>query len=66
MKQPSQLSVILYVLCAVVWTIRAIIEVAYKTYNDSIFWFAINMVCAVMWIVVSIVNLKRYRSNKHE
>lgn len=66
MKKVSRLSVMLYALCAVIWTIRAILEVAYKTYNNSVFWFVMNMLCAVLWIGVFIVNLKRYRSNKDE
>lgn len=66
MKKTSQLTVRLYALCAVIWTIRAILEVVYKTYNDSIFWFILNLLCAVLWIVAFIVNLKRYRSNKDD
>ena len=66
MKKPSRLAVILFALCAVIWSIRAILEVAYKTYNDSIFWFVLNVLCAVIWIAAFIVNLKRYRSSKKE
>lgn len=64
MKKSGQLSVTLYALCAVLWTIRAILEVAHKTYNDSVFWFVMNLLCAAVWIVAFLVNLKRYRSNK--
>lgn len=63
MKKVSRLSVILCALCAVIWTIRAILEVAYKTYNYSVFWFVMNIFCAVLWIGAFIVNLKRYRSS---
>lgn len=66
MKKASLLSVILFAVCAVIWTIRAILEVAYKTYNDSVFWFVMNILCAVLWIGAFIVSLKRYRSNKDE
>ena len=37
MKKPNRLAVILYAVCAVIWTIRAILEVVYQTYNDSVF-----------------------------
>ena len=66
MKQPRRLTVILFGACAVIWTIRAILEVVYQTYNDSVFWFVLNVLCAVIWIAAFVVNLKRYRSNKDE
>ncbi len=64
MKKPSLLAVILYALCAVIWSIRAIFEVIYQTYNNSAFWFVLNILCALIWIAAFTVNLKRYRSNK--
>jgi hypothetical protein len=66
MKKVSKFSVILYAICAVIWTIRAILEVADETYHDSAFWFVMNILCAVVWIGAFIVNLKRYRSDKVE
>lgn len=66
MKKSSRLTVILLGVCAVIWTIRAILEVVYQTYNDFVFRFILNVLCAVIWIVAFAVNLKRYRSNKEE
>ena len=66
MKKPSRLTVILYGVCAVIWTIRVILEVAYQTYNDSVFWFVLNVLCAVIWIAAFVVNLKRYRANQED
>ena len=66
MKKPSRLTVILFGVCAVIWTIRAILEVAYQTYNDSVFWFILNVLCAVIWIAAFIVNLKRFRANEED
>ena len=66
MKKPSRLTVILYGVCAVIWTIRAILEVAYQTYKDSVFWFVLNVLCAVIWIAAFVVNLKRYRANQED
>ncbi len=66
MKKTGRFTVILFALCAVIWTVRAILEVAYQTYNDSVFWFVLNVLCSVLWIAAFIVNLKRYRSNKEE
>jgi hypothetical protein len=64
MKKVSKLSVILYAVCVVAWTIRAISDVVCKTYNYSVFLFVLNILCAVIWIVAFIASLKRYRSDK--
>ena len=66
MKKPSRFVVILYGMCAVLWTVRAILEIVFKTYNDSGFWFVLNILCAVLWINVFLVHLKRYRTNKDD
>ena len=60
MKKPSRLTVILYAVCALVWTIRAIQEVIYQTYNNSVFWFVLNILFTVIWIAAFVVTLKRY------
>lgn len=64
MNKPTRLTVAIFGACAVIWTIRAILEVVYQTYNYSVFWFVLNVLCAVIWIAAFVVNLKRYRSNK--
>ena len=63
-KTPSRLAVAIFGACAVIWVIRVILEVVYQTYNDSGFWFVLNILCAVIWIAAFVVNLKRYRSDK--
>ena len=64
MKKISLAAVILVGLAAVIWTIRAVLEIVLKTYNESVFLFVLNVLCSVVWIVSFIVNLKRYRSNR--
>lgn len=64
MKKTSLAAVILVGLAAVIWTIRVVLEIVLKTYNESVFLFALNVLCSVVWIVSFIVNLKRYRSNR--
>ena len=64
MKKASLAAVILVGLAAVIWTIRAVLEIVLKTYNESVFLFVLNVLCSVVWIVSFIVNLKRYRSNR--
>ena len=64
MKKTSLAAVILVGLAAVNWTIRVVLEIVLKTYNESVFLFVLNVLCSVVWIVSFIVNLKRYRSNR--
>lgn len=64
MKKTSLAAVILVGLAAVIWTIRVLLEIVLKTYNESVFLFVLNVLCSVVWIVSFIVNLKRYRSNR--
>jgi len=64
MKKTSALTVTLFGICAVIWTIRAIQEIIYQTYNESVFWFVLNVLCGVIWTLGFVLHLKRYRSNK--
>lgn len=64
MKKTSLAAVILVGLAAVIWTIRVVLEIVLKTYNETVFLFVLNVLCSVVWIVSFIVNLKRYRSNR--
>ena len=66
MKKPSRFTVILYAVCAVVWTMRAIQEVIYQTYNNSVFWFVLDILCTVIWIAAFVVTLKKYHSYKED
>ena len=59
-------TVILYGLCAVIWSVRAILDVVYQAYSDSLFWCCMNSACAILWIVSFFVTFKRYRSTKDE
>ena len=64
MKKVSKMSVILFRLCAVLWTVRVILDVIYKTYSNSISTFVLNILCAVIWTAAFIANYKRYSSDK--
>ena len=66
MEKPKLVTVILYGLAASLWTVRAILGVAYQEYSDSVFWFVLNVLCAVIWIAVFIKWLIIYRSNTKE
>lgn len=62
----TRLNVILFGACAVIGTMRVILEVAHQTYNESVFSFVSIVLGAVSWTAAFIVSLKRYRSNKEE
>ena len=51
MKKTSLAAVILVGLAAVIWTIRVVLEIVLKTYNESVFLFVLNVLCSVVWIV---------------
>ena len=67
MKKEKKTGIAAVILCgaaAVLWTFRAVLEIRYETYHESVFWFIMNILCAVMWIAAFLVNLKRYRSDQ--
>ena len=66
MKNTSLLVVILYGICAVIWTVRAIVEIVYQTYQDSVLMFVLSMLCALMWLGAFLASLKKYRANQEE
>ncbi len=66
MKKPGIGVVILYGICAVIWTARAILEIVYQTYNDSVFWFALNTLCSPLWIIAFILCLKSFLRKNEE
>ena len=68
MKKPSRFVLILYGICALMWTVKVIVdivEIVSKTYDNSFFLFVLHIFCAVIWIYIFIVYLKNY-SNKDE
>ncbi len=65
-KKTGKTTVIVFGVCAVVWLARAIFELVYKTYTDSVFWFCANMVCTVLWIICFFLVLKKYRADKEK
>ena len=66
MKKTSCIGVILYGICAVIWTVKVIVEIVFKTYNYSVFSLVLSIFCALIWICSFFILLIRYRSNKDE
>ncbi len=64
MKKSSRSTVILFGVCAVIWTVRAILDVIYQTYSVSVFAFVLDLLCALLWIAAFIGNLKKYRAQQ--
>lgn len=66
MKKTNRVAVILYGVCAALWTIRVILDIVNRTYSYSVFSFILSILCAVIWIIAFVVMLKRYLSDKEE
>ena len=66
MKKPKLSTVILYGLCAVMWIIRVIVGIIYKEFDDSVWFFILNVVCAIIWVFAFIKWLIRYHADANE
>ena len=66
MKKPSRFVLMLYGACAVLWIIKVISDIVNQTIYAPGSGFVLNVICAIMWVVCFIVNLKRYLSNQEE
>lgn len=60
MKKANLFVSVLLALCAVVWSVRAVLDVIYRVYDTSVFLFLLDILCAIVWIVALVVNLRRY------
>ena len=66
MKKTKRITLILYGLCAIVWTLRVIFGIVYKEYDyDSVF-FILDVLTALIWIAAFIRWTIKYRSEKGE
>ena len=66
MKKPKPITLVLYGLCAVIWSLRVIIGVVYKEYNCSFGFFTLNVLAALVWIAAFVKWMLKYRSKKDE
>lgn len=60
----NQITLKLYAVCAIIWTLTTIISIIRKLYIDSLFLFVMNMLCAVLWMIAFIAELKRNKSER--
>jgi uncharacterized protein with PQ loop repeat len=65
-KKVTLVGTILCGVAAVIWTIRAVLDIVYVTYHTSPVIPVLSVLCAVIWIVAFFVNLNRYRSSKEQ
>ena len=66
MKKANGISVIIFALCAIIWSIRAVIDLAdivNVTSIHSTAWVVGDVLCAVVWIAAFGVQLIRYCSH---
>ena len=66
MKKPKPITLVLYGLCAVIWSLRVIIGVAHKEYDYSFGFFILNVLAALVWIAAFVKWMLKYRSKKDE
>ena len=68
MTKPKLSMVIMYGVCALLWIARTVLDIINREYNYSSFTFVLNIICAVMWTIVFVTWLIRYRSynDKHD
>ena len=64
MKKPKLITLVLYGLCAVIWSLRVIIGVMYKEYDYSFGFFILNVLAALVWIAAFVKWMLKYRSKK--
>lgn len=64
MKKPKRITVILYGLCAVVWTLRVIFGIAQEEYDYNSVFFLLNVLIAFIWIAAFVRWMLKYRSEK--
>ena len=66
MKKVSIVSAIIYGICAVFWTLRAMFDVINTPYTATPILLVSEVVCAVCLIVAFIVQLKRCTKSEKE
>ena len=66
MKKPKRITLVLYGLCAVIWSLRVIIGVMYKEYDYSFGFLILNVLAALVWIAAFVKWMLKYRSKKDE
>ncbi|MCR4805404.1 MAG: hypothetical protein K5981_07080 [Clostridia bacterium] len=62
MEKPKRSLVILYGICAAIWTLRAVLSVIGREYERSMIFFVLNMICSVIWVVLFIYVLRKYNA----
>lgn len=65
-RDVKKANVVLDGLCAVLWTVRSIMGIATKEYQENTVFFILNAACAVLWIAAFIRWLMVYRDTEDE
>lgn len=65
-KRISLASVLLFGAGAVLWTIRVVLDIAFRTFEESTVFFVVDLLGLVVWCAAFFTNLRRYRSNDEE
>ncbi len=65
-RDVKKANVVLDGLCAVLWTVRSIMGIATKEYQENTVFFVLNAICAVLWTLAFIRWLMVYRDTKDD
>lgn len=65
-KRISLASVLFYGAAAVLWTIRIVLDIAYRTFEESTLFFVVDLLGFVVLSAAFFSNLHRYRLNDEE
>lgn len=66
MKKTDKVAFALYCLCMVTCVAAFIMDIVRKTYLTNTTKFGLDLLCAVLWIIIVIITVKRNRSDKSD
>lgn len=66
MKKPKRITLVLYGLCAFIWSLRVIVGIVYKEYAFSPGFVILNVLTALIWIAAFVKWLLAYHSGDDE
>lgn len=64
MKKTTKATVILNGFCAAVFTFSAVMDIIRQEYRESALMFALSALCAILWIIVFVMSIRKYRNDQ--
>lgn len=63
-KKHTGAVMVLYILCAVIWDVRVVLDITVRGFIDSPGLFAMNLLCAILWTVSAVLQVLRHRRER--